>query len=138
MGSKCQVPVFLYVSANSTEEARRKVHRGLDQTHIKQPADYMGFEMSSPIRFVDEQDSPELNDADNLRLEQKSIYATSGEKFSGAESATMAFLIYKRFGRDLQLATNKWKEMLGNSTSQEQFLYLVQQGERLYNVLTGK
>jgi hypothetical protein len=65
----------------------------------------------------------------NLILHDKGITTTNGESFPGTESAILAFLIYKRFGRDLFLACSKWRKMLGNDTPSEEFEKLVRAGE---------
>jgi hypothetical protein len=59
------------------------------------------------------------------------ITTTSKENFSMRESCMMAFLIWKRFGRDDQSATKAWRRMLENGTPVEYFMELVQQGQKI-------
>ena len=66
-----------------------------------------------------------------MNLHNLSVRTTSGEVFSGQESAKMASLIYRRFGKNLPLAAFKWRQMLGNNVSNEDFLALAQAGDRL-------
>lgn len=64
-------------------------------------------------------------DIDNL-----SVKTTNGETFTGADSCVLAFLIYKRFGRDPVLAASKYRDMLGNSCPEAQFCILAALGEK--------
>lgn len=57
------------------------------------------------------------------------VTTTARESFSRAESAALAFLIFKRFGRDLALVAFKWRAILVNSCDDTQFLTLVVEGE---------
>lgn len=59
------------------------------------------------------------------------VVTTAGDRFTGADHAVMACLIYDRFGRNLQLAAEKWRNMLQNSTTPEDFAQLVHDGQLL-------
>lgn len=72
------------------------------------------------------------------KLEDLSVETTAKEVFSGCESAVMAFLIYKRFGRNVPLSHRKWMQLLQNNCEAKDFWMLVETGENLYNVLVGK
>lgn len=72
---------------------------------------------------------------DHPTLADLTVTTTSGEVFIGLDSARMAALIYRRFGRDLSLALAKWREMLGNSASERQFANLVLYGLAMENIL---
>lgn len=54
------------------------------------------------------------------------IRTTRGERFSYSDSADMAWLVYRRFGRDLVSATRAWNRMLQNNCNETQFQELVQ------------
>jgi hypothetical protein len=69
-----------------------------------------------------------MSSSDNfMNLE---VTTTNKEKFTGEESALMAALIHKRFGRNDELALDRWQELLGNNCSMDQFLLLVQAGNK--------
>lgn len=53
------------------------------------------------------------------------IITTKGEAFTYDESANLAFMIYKRFGRDAELAASKWRTLLGITHNDMQFFALV-------------
>lgn len=59
-----------------------------------------------------------------MNLGNLHVTTTSGETFTGEEHAQMAHLIYKRFGYDVTLAANKWRQMLQNNVSDADFLKL--------------
>lgn len=61
-------------------------------------------------------------------LPEHDIHINKNEVFRGGESALMAFLIFKRFNRDLNLAHTKWMQMLGNNCSIDSFKHLVYSG----------
>jgi len=60
------------------------------------------------------------------------ITTTAKETFTGADSALMAFMVYKRFGRDTDAACAAWRRMLQNSTPFADFTMLVEVGRPLY------
>ena len=53
------------------------------------------------------------------------ITTTAGEVFTHADSARMAALVYRRFGRDLVVARDAWRRLMGNNTGFAQFKKLV-------------
>jgi len=54
------------------------------------------------------------------------ITTTDGTPFTPADSADLARLVYKRFGRDPDAATAAWRRMLGNSCEVSDFMALVE------------
>jgi hypothetical protein len=50
---------------------------------------------------------------------------TNGETFSDDDHADLAFMVYRRFGRDSAAATVAWNRLLQNNCSEAQFLKLV-------------
>lgn len=54
------------------------------------------------------------------------ITTTDGTPFTGADSADLARLVYKRFGHDPEGATAAWRRMLGNSCPVSDFMALVE------------
>jgi hypothetical protein len=54
------------------------------------------------------------------------ITTTKGERFSYEDSCDMAWLVYRRFGRDLVSAADAWRRLLGNNCDNTQFHQLVQ------------
>jgi hypothetical protein len=48
--------------------------------------------------------------------------------FTERDSAALAFLIFRRWGRDLAAATSAWRRLLGNSCTEDQFAALVSAG----------
>jgi hypothetical protein len=54
-----------------------------------------------------------------------------GETFTADESAKLAWLIYKRFGRDLISSAVAWRNMMGNDCDDHVFGALVERGRRL-------
>jgi len=57
------------------------------------------------------------------------ITTTNGQVFTGEESTDMAFLVYKRFGRDIGAAHTAWNRMLRNNCSLKFFVQLVERGQ---------
>lgn len=55
----------------------------------------------------------------------------SREVFSGDDSARLAFLLWRRFGRHDADAHWQWQQLLGNSCTTEQFMLLVRRGQHL-------
>ena len=53
------------------------------------------------------------------------VVTTKGETFSHIESCRMAYLIWKRFGKNKRSAAAAWRRMLENNCSDEQFMGLV-------------
>jgi hypothetical protein len=47
------------------------------------------------------------------------------EKFSYDESADLAFLVYRRFGRDVGAASSAWSRLMQNATSPTSFRRLI-------------
>lgn len=47
------------------------------------------------------------------------------EKFSYDESADLAFLVYRRFGRDAAAASSAWSRLMQNATSPASFRRLI-------------
>ena len=58
-------------------------------------------------------------------------YTTSGETYTYGEACGLAILIYKRFGRDSGAAAAAWRRMLQNSTTEEDFLQLIQDAKAI-------
>lgn len=65
------------------------------------------------------------------------ITTTAREPFTGADSALMAYTIYKRFGRDTETACAAWRRMLQNSTPLTDFTMMVEVGRALYEMTLG-
>lgn len=53
------------------------------------------------------------------------VTTTAGETFTAEESADLAFLIYKRWGRDLSAAHVAWRRLLRNSIPADDYERLV-------------
>lgn len=53
------------------------------------------------------------------------VTSTKGERFSTDDSANLAWLVYRRFGRDLVSATAAWNRLLQNNCSVTDFDKLV-------------
>lgn len=53
------------------------------------------------------------------------IRTTNEELFSFADSADMAWMVYRRFGRDLVSATAAWNRLMQNNCNATQFSELV-------------
>jgi len=64
-----------------------------------------------------------------------SITTTRGDMFTGADHMVLAALIFDRFGRNLEVATEKWRRMLGNDTSTNEFEQLAAEGMLLSRVV---
>lgn len=62
------------------------------------------------------------------------IKTVAGDTFTNDESCRMAYLISKRFGHDVVLASLKWREMLQNNCGLVDFSRLVVRGEELEKV----
>jgi len=56
------------------------------------------------------------------------LKTTLGEVFPGSDSALLAYLIFRRFGRDLALAHQRWSALLGNNATLDAFRELVEAG----------
>lgn len=56
------------------------------------------------------------------------VTTTARERFSASDSAKLAFLIYKRFGRDTAAAACAWRRLLQNSTPDADFEALAKEG----------
>ena len=57
-----------------------------------------------------------------------SVTTTARETFTTEETRQMARLVYKRFGRDLAVATLAWRRMLQNSATESDFARMVAEG----------
>lgn len=68
-----------------------------------------------------------LNDTFLASLDVKT---TANETFTGAESAQLAALIFKRFGRNEETAAAAWRRLLQNNCTTDQFMALVNEVER--------
>jgi hypothetical protein len=53
------------------------------------------------------------------------IKTTAGEIFSYEDSATVAYLIYRRFGRDFVVAHAAWMRLFQDNCSMQQFKEMV-------------
>ena len=60
------------------------------------------------------------------------VKTTSGENFTDRESALMAFMVYKRFGRNAIDAVIAWRRLLQNNCPDYAFWTLVEAGEIVY------
>jgi hypothetical protein len=54
------------------------------------------------------------------------ITTTKNERFSYEDSCDLAWMVYRRFGRDLYPATTAWNRLLQNNCDITQFQALVQ------------
>ena len=59
------------------------------------------------------------------------VKTTAGERFSASESAKLAFLVFKRFGRDVAAGASAWRRLLGNSTPDADFEALAKEGAQI-------
>lgn len=59
------------------------------------------------------------------------ITTTAGETFSMDDHARMAWLIFVRFGRNIEAGAAAWRRMLQNSATEEDFEELVNAGALL-------
>jgi hypothetical protein len=60
------------------------------------------------------------------------ITTVCGEKFNYEDSCDMAFMIYRRFGREMEDAHIAWKRLLQNSCEFSQFEKMVLNGRSRY------
>lgn len=67
-----------------------------------------------------------------MATDNHSVTTTYGEVFTAREHQLMACMIYKRFGRDSEVAAAAWRRLLGNSCTESAFMELVQAGDRDY------
>lgn len=56
-----------------------------------------------------------------MNLDNLTVTATNGQKFSGEDSAHMAYLVARRFGFEWEAAAAAWRRMLQNNVSDYQF-----------------
>lgn len=56
--------------------------------------------------------------------DRHAVTTTAGERFSAADHAALAALVYRRFGRDPEAAAAAWRRLLGNSCTVAQFMRL--------------
>ena len=63
---------------------------------------------------------------------ETSITTVNGEKFSHQDSCNMAYMIYKRFGKDIDSAHSAWCRMLQNNCTVNQFIALIKSSEYYY------
>ena len=61
------------------------------------------------------------------------VTTTSGERFTRVQHVDLARLVYLRFGRDEQAATEAWRRLLQNSCEVEAFMKLVYDEEHTPN-----
>jgi hypothetical protein len=61
-------------------------------------------------------------------LEKHAVHTTSGETFSGRDSALLAVLIYRRFGREERAAAAAWRRLHENVCPDRNFMILVDAG----------
>jgi hypothetical protein len=60
---------------------------------------------------------------------QNDITTTKGERFTYDDSADLAWMVWRRFGRDLTAATAAWNRLLGNNCDATQFDRLVEHSQ---------
>jgi hypothetical protein len=53
------------------------------------------------------------------------VTTTAGETFTAEQSEELAYMVYRRFGRNLSAATSAWRRLLQNNASEGQFEKLV-------------
>jgi len=63
-----------------------------------------------------------------VRKSMKDIVTTAGEIFSEDDSNKMAYMVYKRFGRDEEVAVKAWRRMLQNSCPVDMFYDMAVKG----------
>lgn len=63
-------------------------------------------------------------------MEKNAVVTTNGEGFSEQDHADMAWLVYRRFGRDGIAAAAAWRRLLQNNCTDAQFRELMLKGER--------
>jgi len=63
------------------------------------------------------------------------VTTTNGDTFTGADHMVLAALIYDRFGRNNEIAAEKWRRMLGNNTTPQEFEQLAAEGMLLSRVV---
>jgi len=63
-----------------------------------------------------------------MDLSNLTVTTTNGSKFTGEDSARLAFLIYRRFGCHLEGACEAWRRMLQNDCPLSAFADLVEAG----------
>jgi hypothetical protein len=61
----------------------------------------------------------------------QTVTTTGGESFTGSDSATLAYQVWRRFGRHDMDALSAWQRMLQNSSPLQDFMELVREGERI-------
>lgn len=59
------------------------------------------------------------------------IKTISGEVFTGSESAELAFLLLKRWGRDEAAAASAWRRLTDSDLSTPEFVSLARSGESI-------
>ena len=59
------------------------------------------------------------------------ITTTCGEQFSMDDHARLAFLIHRRWGRDIAAGASAWRRLFQNSCTDQMFEDLVNQGALL-------
>jgi hypothetical protein len=63
------------------------------------------------------------------KYEEVVLTTTAGEPYTYGQAAELAYLIFVRFGNDMQAAHEAWNRMLQSETPREQFQTLVNDGE---------
>lgn len=63
------------------------------------------------------------------KLNDPAVYTTIGEPFTYGQCAQLAYLIWLRFGRNMESARAAWSRMLENDSSLADFAELVRLGQ---------
>jgi len=91
-----------------------------------------GIELADEIDELREQ-IERMEDA----VSSASITTTCGEKFTPEEHQILAFLVYKRWGRDMEAAACAWRRLFQNGCTVEDFRDLITaEGTPLGDTLT--
>jgi hypothetical protein len=61
-------------------------------------------------------------------MDKYTVTTTAGDRFYGGESCLLAYLIFRRFGGDHELAHKKWCGLLENNCDLADFNQLVSYG----------
>lgn len=93
------------------------------------PRDWDG----NKFHYNDYEDVIEIRREEKSPLSHLDIYTMSLELFTGDDSAKMAYLIHRRFGKDFEVSHQKYKNLLRNNCSAQQFDILIQRGKELFN-----
>lgn len=63
------------------------------------------------------------------RLDETAVTTTAGESWTYRQAGQLAYLIYVRFGRDMQASCEAWERLLQNSTPLNDFASLASLGQ---------